>query len=274
MKKSQIDQEARSVNGVKITQSEFDYMGSITIDKKIMEASGFLPFQKIYIHDIDNGQHLWTYAIEGDAGTGIICLNGSIARKVTVPDTLKLHTAMRVSEDTADEAKKGIVTVSNGNKTVITQQAAVLPQHDVEMLHSKIHCATVHYAEDIPNEYIVIGQKLRKAAGLHDGQRVDIYNKTGGKRYTATVKAGEQEGMFISPHGTDARKIRNKDIVILCAYTSMDYEQAKTHKPPLVFVDKENNVKKVDHPKTEPVHLLGVANKSQQSGNFIAQSKL
>jgi aspartate 1-decarboxylase len=71
---------------VKVTQAELHYIGSITIDKRLMDAAGLMAFERVQVVNINNGERLETYVIEGEADTGIICLNGPAARKAQVGD--------------------------------------------------------------------------------------------------------------------------------------------------------------------------------------------
>lgn len=69
-----------------ITEANLDYEGSLTIDRTLMEAVGLVPFEKIKIYNINNGERFDTYVIEGAPGSGHICLNGAAARKGLVGD--------------------------------------------------------------------------------------------------------------------------------------------------------------------------------------------
>ncbi len=64
-----------------VTDANLEYVGSITIDKSLMEASGILVNQKVEILDVNNGERFCTYVIEGKKDSGTICLNGAAARK-------------------------------------------------------------------------------------------------------------------------------------------------------------------------------------------------
>lgn len=70
------------IHRVTVTEANLDYIGSITIDSKLMEAAGILPGERVFIVDNNNGERFDTYAIEGEPGSGVICLNGAAARKV------------------------------------------------------------------------------------------------------------------------------------------------------------------------------------------------
>ncbi len=74
------------IHRVKVTQAELHYIGSITIDRVLMDAAGLLPFERVQVVNINNGERLETYVIEGEPNTGIICLNGPAARKAQVGD--------------------------------------------------------------------------------------------------------------------------------------------------------------------------------------------
>ena len=63
-----------------VTQAELNYVGSITIDEKLMDAAGIVEYEKVQIADVDNGERFETYVIAGKAESGIICLNGAAAR--------------------------------------------------------------------------------------------------------------------------------------------------------------------------------------------------
>ena len=91
-----------------VTQSELNYVGSITIDSELLEAAGILEYEKVQVVDIDNGNRLETYTIAGEAGSGVICLNGAAARCVDVGDKVII---MAYCTLTAKEAKKHKPTV-------------------------------------------------------------------------------------------------------------------------------------------------------------------
>jgi len=69
-----------------ITQANLNYVGSITIDENLLEASNILPGERVQIVNNNNGERLETYVIKGERGSGTICLNGAAARKCEVGD--------------------------------------------------------------------------------------------------------------------------------------------------------------------------------------------
>ena len=84
-----------------VTQADLDYVGSITIDSNLLSESGILEYEKVEIADIDNGNRFETYAIAGEAGSGVICLNGAAAKCVNVGDKIII---MAYAYMTPDEA--------------------------------------------------------------------------------------------------------------------------------------------------------------------------
>ena len=71
-----------------VTEANLNYVGSVTIDKDLLEASGILPHEKVQIVNNNNGARLETYVIEGARGSGVICLNGAAARLVQPGDVV------------------------------------------------------------------------------------------------------------------------------------------------------------------------------------------
>lgn len=76
------------IHRVKVTQADLNYIGSITIDENLMDASGIVEGEKVQIVNVNNGERLETYVIKGKRGSGEVCLNGPAARKVAVNDII------------------------------------------------------------------------------------------------------------------------------------------------------------------------------------------
>ena len=90
------------IHRVTVTESRLDYIGSITIDEDLMDAAGILPGERVYIVNNNNGARLDTYAIRGERGRGVICLNGAAARLVQPGDIVII---MAYASMTPDEAR-------------------------------------------------------------------------------------------------------------------------------------------------------------------------
>jgi aspartate 1-decarboxylase len=71
-----------------ITEADLNYDGSLTIDRNLLEAAGIIPFEQVKVYNINNGERFDTYAIAGEAGSGVIGLNGAAARKGHVGDLI------------------------------------------------------------------------------------------------------------------------------------------------------------------------------------------
>lgn len=74
------------IHRVTVTEANLNYIGSITIDRDLIEAANILPNERVYIVDNNNGERLDTYVIPGERGSGVVCLNGAAARKVQPGD--------------------------------------------------------------------------------------------------------------------------------------------------------------------------------------------
>ncbi len=89
------------IHNVSVTQSDLNYVGSITIDEELMEAAGIMVGEKVQVVNNNNGERLETYAIAGPRGSGVICLNGAAARKVAVGDTVIIIAYAMMTQDEA-----------------------------------------------------------------------------------------------------------------------------------------------------------------------------
>lgn len=76
------------IHRVSVTQADLNYIGSITIDEDLMDASNIIEGERVQIVNINNGERIETYAIKGQRGSGTICLNGPAARRVAVSDKI------------------------------------------------------------------------------------------------------------------------------------------------------------------------------------------
>ena len=103
-----------------ITQTELYYEGSITIDRTIMEALDLKENEKVEILNVNNGERLQTYAIPGEAGSGVICLNGPAARKAAVGDKIVVLAYAICAEENLEEHKTYYVKVNEQNKITDT----------------------------------------------------------------------------------------------------------------------------------------------------------
>jgi len=98
-----------------ITEAKLNYVGSITIDKLLMESANILEYEKVQIVDIDNGERFETYAIAGDPGSGVICINGAAARCVQPGDKIIIMTYCLIDQGEAINYKPTVVFVDGTN---------------------------------------------------------------------------------------------------------------------------------------------------------------
>lgn len=90
------------IHRVTVTEANLDYVGSITIDSLLLDASGILPGQRVSIVNNNNGERFDTYVIKGEPGSGTICLNGAAARKALPGDIIII---LAYANMTPEEAK-------------------------------------------------------------------------------------------------------------------------------------------------------------------------
>ena len=101
-----------------VTQADLDYVGSITIDSNLLAESGIMEYEMVAIADIDNGSRFETYAIAGEAGSGIICLNGAAAKCVNVGDKVIIMAYAQMTPEEAKTHKPTVLFVDDENKIV------------------------------------------------------------------------------------------------------------------------------------------------------------
>lgn len=106
------------IHRARVTQAELNYVGSVTIDRTLMEAAGILEYEKVQIADVDNGERLETYVIAGEAGSGVICLNGAAARCVSTGDKVIIMAYAQVTPEEAQSFKPKVVFVDDANRPV------------------------------------------------------------------------------------------------------------------------------------------------------------
>ena len=101
-----------------ITEANVHYEGSIAIDEDLMKAANILPYEKVQIANVINGERLETYVIKGKAGSGIICLNGAAALKGNIGDIIIIIAYAHMEPEEAAEHTPIFVRVDKNNKIV------------------------------------------------------------------------------------------------------------------------------------------------------------
>jgi len=104
------------IHRAKLTGTELDYQGSIAVDRILLEAADILPGEQVHVLNLSSGARLVTYAIEAEAGSGTVMLNGPAARMGVPGDLLVVLTYCSVSDEEARSIRPKIVRVTPENR--------------------------------------------------------------------------------------------------------------------------------------------------------------
>ena len=111
-----------------VTQADLHYVGSITVDRTLMDAAGIVENEQVHVVDIDNGARLVTYAITGDRGTGIIGINGAAAHLIHPGDLVILIAYATMDDAEARTYQPNVIFVDAQNKQIdFSHDAAHVP---------------------------------------------------------------------------------------------------------------------------------------------------
>ena len=111
----------------------------------------------------------------------------------------------------------------------------------IEVLKSKFHCVTVTEANLNYMGSITIDEDIMDAANMIAGEKVQIVDNNNGERFETYIIKGERGSGCICLNGAAARKVQVGDVVIIMSYALMDFEEAKTFKPTVIFPDTVTN---------------------------------
>jgi aspartate 1-decarboxylase len=106
------------IHRLKITDTRLDYEGSLTVDEALLDESGILPFEKVQVVNINNGNRFDTYIIKGKKGSGVVCLNGAAARLGEKGDLVIVISYVAVDEGSLGTFKAKIVHVDEKNMII------------------------------------------------------------------------------------------------------------------------------------------------------------
>ncbi|MEN3041318.1 MAG: aspartate 1-decarboxylase [Bacteroidia bacterium] len=104
------------IHRARITQVDLNYVGSLTLDKDLMEAAALLPFEKIHVLNVNTGSRIETYVIEGERGSGIVGLNGPAARTGLVGDIVIILSYAWMTEEEARAHQPRVIFPREGNR--------------------------------------------------------------------------------------------------------------------------------------------------------------
>ena len=101
-----------------VTGADLNYEGSITIDSELLKLADILPYEKVDIYNVTNGERFSTYVIPGEPGSGEVCLNGAAARKVQKGDIVIIVSYCELSDEEARKFQPTVVLVDEENRPV------------------------------------------------------------------------------------------------------------------------------------------------------------
>jgi aspartate 1-decarboxylase len=99
-----------------VTEANLNYQGSITIDQLLMKKADILPGEKVEVFNLNNGYRLETYTIKGQAGSGVICINGPASHHANVGDIIMILSYILIDDKDAPSVKAKIVKVDERNR--------------------------------------------------------------------------------------------------------------------------------------------------------------
>ena len=106
------------IHRARVTDANLDYEGSITIDSGLLDASDIIPYEKVEIYNVSNGERFSTYAIKGEKGSGVICINGAAARKAYRGDIIIIASYVNVDDSATRDWKPKCVYMDDKNQPV------------------------------------------------------------------------------------------------------------------------------------------------------------
>lgn len=99
-----------------VTQADVDYEGSLTLDRTLLEAADVLPFEDVHVWNVTRGTRFRTYAMEGEQGSGVVCVNGAAAHLASPGDVIIVATYVLLEDQTARHYRPRIVLLGPGNR--------------------------------------------------------------------------------------------------------------------------------------------------------------
>ncbi len=104
------------IHRARITEANLNYVGSLTLDRRLMDAADIAPYERVQVVNVNNGARLETYVIEGPAGSGTVCLNGAAARLGQVGDVVIIISYASYTEEERKRHKPIVVFVDEHNQ--------------------------------------------------------------------------------------------------------------------------------------------------------------
>lgn len=114
-----------------VTDANLNYMGSLTLDRDLMEAADLLPNERVQVVNNNNGARLETYLIEGERGSGIVCMNGAAARLAQPGDVLIIISYATLTDEEARRFTPRVVHVDSRNRVLQVIESELAASDDV-----------------------------------------------------------------------------------------------------------------------------------------------
>jgi aspartate 1-decarboxylase len=112
----QIEILKSKIHRATVTEANIHYVGSITIDEELMKAANIIEFEKVHVLNINNGERIETYVIQGKKNSGVICLNGAAARKFVAGDMVIIASYALMDFEEAKQFKPSLVFPDQNNR--------------------------------------------------------------------------------------------------------------------------------------------------------------
>jgi aspartate 1-decarboxylase len=99
-----------------VTHADVDYEGSLTMDQNLLEAADILPYEQVHVWNVTRGTRLWTYAMVGERGSGVMCVNGAAAHLAQPGDLVIVATFTELDDVAARQHRPRVVLVDEKNR--------------------------------------------------------------------------------------------------------------------------------------------------------------
>lgn len=109
------------IHKAKVTETNLDYEGSLTLDESLMKAADIIPYEQIHVYNISNGERFLTYLIKGKKNSGVVGVNGAAAHKVKPGDKLIIASYVVLEDESTDYFMPKILIVDENNRIKATK---------------------------------------------------------------------------------------------------------------------------------------------------------
>jgi len=120
------------IHGATVTEANLQYTGSLTLDPLLMKAADLIPYEQVQVVNLNNGSRFETYCIEGNPGSGVVCLNGAAARLAVVGDKILVISYAQVPEEECQQFAPKLVFLNESNhvRHVLTEHPSLSSRED------------------------------------------------------------------------------------------------------------------------------------------------